>query len=190
MRINSAIPKVNFNAIYKIKVDKDIFSYPDNALACKEQFRNDIFPRLDDFVSYKHGLYMTLESFGYEFSLKNLESNGLGYCSVNWLNQNTLSNIRTPEDKNFHTFCIFTDKDAMDISKKIDMSKLKLIKLLTKLSKDLLKGKIKGNLHSDFVLRAKFAEVLDKIMSETIDKDSIKLCLVNKCDEDLKNKKN
>lgn len=187
MRINSAIPKVNFNAIYKIKVDKDIFSYPDNALACKEQFRNDIFPRLDDFIKYKHNYCIFFESVGHEYSLRRLKQNGLGYCSVDWLNQNTQSDIKLPEDEDFHTFCVFTDDDEREISKKVTMSKFRYNRFLTKIATDIIQDKILGNKDSDFLLAAKAAEALDKKMEEVVQDKPVKVYYLSIKESDIEN---
>ncbi len=74
MRINSVIPKVNFNAIYKVKVDKNIFPSPNDGLDCLDYYRNNIFPQFFNYIDCKHGYRIFLESAGYELSLKKIET--------------------------------------------------------------------------------------------------------------------
>ncbi len=94
---------------------------------------------------------------------------------MDWLNQNTLSNIKTPEDENFHTFFVFTDDDEREILKKVAMSKFRSSRFLKKIKRDIMQGRILGNKDSDFLLTAKVAEALDKKMEEVVQDKHVKV---------------
>ncbi len=173
MRINSVQPKTHFKSIYKVQVPKDLFLNPSNSLECVQDFENNIFPAVGELIGCKGRFCSFIESAGYQYALNELNDDGLGYCSVDWLNRNTESNIKLPESEDNHTFYVFTDKDLKKIFKKNSFSFVKLYLFLRKIKKEIKQNQIPEDKSIDFLFKAKIAEAADRKMYEVIGDSSV-----------------
>ncbi len=169
MKIRCIQPNNSFKAIYKVKVPKEIFSNSRNPLECKFEF-DKFFSGSNGAFADSNGSYRSyIESAGYEHAIKQLYLGNYGSCSVDWLNRNSRSNIKLPEDNENHTFYVLTDKDAKKAQKKLDMSTLKHLMLFSKVLK-----REKQNLPTDdsglnyLFVESRISEILDKKMDEII----------------------
>ena len=120
--------KQNFKGTYIIQIPHKAFSNPENIKGCSRFVADQI----SDFMhptgfwqKFNHFLNIFCtnflcypEKFSYMFSKSGMETNNLNY-SLQWLRTNTELPIEDALEKNYHSFFIYTNKDARNVFKQI-----------------------------------------------------------------------
>ncbi len=118
----------NFKGAYIIQIPHKAFSNPENIKECSklvgEQISkfmnpNKFMQKINNFMNlFRQNLFCYPERFSYMFSKTGMEKGNIG-ISIQWLRANTGLPIADALKENYHSFFIYTNKDARNVLKQI-----------------------------------------------------------------------